>query len=83
MTAIGEDAFAGCRSLKTVNCHITSPLVINANVFGNITQSNCALNVPTGTQVAYQAAAVWRNFRNKRFKLCKRKLLCRSNDKPR
>ncbi|EKT4527471.1 leucine-rich repeat domain-containing protein, partial [Flavobacterium psychrophilum] len=62
VTAIGEDAFAGCRSLKTVNCHITSPLVIKANVFGNITQSNCALNVPTGTQVAYQAAAVWRNF---------------------
>ncbi|EMY3550142.1 leucine-rich repeat domain-containing protein, partial [Flavobacterium psychrophilum] len=62
VTAIGEDAFAGCRSLKTVNCHITSPLVINANVFGNITQSNCALNVPTGTQAAYQAAAVWRNF---------------------
>ncbi|WP_394359140.1 leucine-rich repeat domain-containing protein [Flavobacterium psychrophilum] len=62
VTTIGEDAFAGCRSLKTVNCHITSPLVINANVFGNITQSNCALNVPTGTQVAYQAAAVWRNF---------------------
>ncbi len=62
VTSIGEGAFARCRSLKTVNCHITSPLVINANVFGNITQSNCALNVPTGTQVAYQAAAVWRNF---------------------
>ncbi|EPC4009196.1 leucine-rich repeat protein, partial [Flavobacterium psychrophilum] len=62
VTTIRENAFVGCRSLKTVNCHITSPLVINANVFGNITQSNCALNVPTGTQVAYQAAAVWRNF---------------------
>ncbi|MCB6114436.1 leucine-rich repeat domain-containing protein [Flavobacterium psychrophilum] len=62
VTAIGEDAFAGCRSLKTVNCHITSPLVINANVFGNITQSNCALNVPTGTQAVYQAAAVWKDF---------------------
>ncbi|MCB6000284.1 leucine-rich repeat protein [Flavobacterium psychrophilum] len=62
VTTIRENAFTGCSSLRTVNCHITSPLVINANVFGNITQSNCALNVPTGTQVAYQAAAVWRNF---------------------
>ncbi|WP_034097297.1 leucine-rich repeat domain-containing protein [Flavobacterium psychrophilum] len=62
VTTIGENAFAGCSSLRTVNCHITSPLVINANVFGNVTQSNCALNVPTGTQAVYQAAAVWRNF---------------------
>ncbi|QRE11568.1 leucine-rich repeat protein [Flavobacterium psychrophilum] len=62
VTTIRENAFAGCSSLRTVNCHITSPLVINANVFGNVTQSNCALNVPTGTQAVYQAAAVWRNF---------------------
>ncbi|WP_134391388.1 leucine-rich repeat protein, partial [Flavobacterium psychrophilum] len=62
VTAIEERAFADCSSLRTVNCHITSPLVINANVFGNVTQSNCALNVPTGTQAVYQAAAVWRNF---------------------
>ncbi|MET2999588.1 leucine-rich repeat domain-containing protein, partial [Flavobacterium psychrophilum] len=48
VTTIRENAFAGCSSLRTVNCHITSPLVINANVFGNVTQSNCALNVPTG-----------------------------------
>ncbi|QLK33693.1 leucine-rich repeat domain-containing protein [Flavobacterium psychrophilum] len=62
VTTIRGNAFAGCSSLRTVNCHITSPLVINANVFGNVTQSNCALNVPTGTQAVYQAAAVWRNF---------------------
>ncbi|QRE16417.1 leucine-rich repeat domain-containing protein [Flavobacterium psychrophilum] len=62
VTAIEERAFAECSSLRTVNCHITSPLVINKNVFHNVTQSNCALNVPTGTQAVYQAAAVWRNF---------------------
>ncbi|WP_134396938.1 leucine-rich repeat domain-containing protein [Flavobacterium psychrophilum] len=62
VTTIRENAFTGCSSLRTVNCHITRPLVINANVFGNVTQSNCALNVPTGTQAVYQAAAVWRNF---------------------
>ncbi|WP_134352983.1 leucine-rich repeat domain-containing protein [Flavobacterium psychrophilum] len=62
VTSIGDYAFHSCPSLTTINCHITSPLVINANVFGNVTQSNCALNVPTGKQVAYQAAAVWRNF---------------------
>ncbi|WP_134341700.1 leucine-rich repeat domain-containing protein, partial [Flavobacterium psychrophilum] len=62
VTTIGEDAFYNCSRLTTVNCYITRPLVIHADVFGNITQSNCALNVPTGTQVAYQAAAVWRNF---------------------
>ncbi|MET3024937.1 leucine-rich repeat domain-containing protein [Flavobacterium psychrophilum] len=62
VTAIEERAFAECRSLRTVNCHITSPLVINKNVFHNVTQSNCALNVPTGTQAVYQAAAVWKDF---------------------
>ncbi|EKT2072790.1 leucine-rich repeat domain-containing protein [Flavobacterium psychrophilum] len=62
VTAIEERAFADCSSLRTVNCHITSPLVINKNVFGNVTQSNCALNVPAGTEAAYQAAAVWKDF---------------------
>ncbi|HHT9077181.1 TPA: leucine-rich repeat domain-containing protein, partial [Flavobacterium psychrophilum] len=62
VTTIEQDAFSGCSSLRTVNCHITSPLVINEYVFDPVTRSNCALNVPTGTQAVYQAAAVWRNF---------------------
>ncbi|WP_134339438.1 leucine-rich repeat domain-containing protein [Flavobacterium psychrophilum] len=62
VTSIGNLAFYNCVALTTVNCYITTPLIINADVFGNVTQSNCALNVPPGKQVAYQAAAVWRNF---------------------
>ncbi|WP_415579135.1 leucine-rich repeat domain-containing protein, partial [Flavobacterium psychrophilum] len=62
VTNIGDEAFGGCSSLRTVNCHITSPLVIDENIFDDVTQSNCALNVPTGTQAVYQAAAVWRDF---------------------
>ncbi|QLL30170.1 leucine-rich repeat domain-containing protein [Flavobacterium psychrophilum] len=62
VTTIENAAFYNCKRLTTVKCYITMPLAINANVFGNVTQSNCALNVPTGTQAVYQAAAVWRNF---------------------
>ncbi|EKT4550056.1 leucine-rich repeat domain-containing protein [Flavobacterium psychrophilum] len=62
VTSIREYAFRDCTSLASINCHIISPLVINANTFSNVTQSNCALNVPAGTQAAYQAAAVWKDF---------------------
>ncbi|EKT4501686.1 leucine-rich repeat domain-containing protein [Flavobacterium psychrophilum] len=62
VTSIGEGAFYDCKRLTTVNCHITSPLVINENTFYNVTQSNCALNVPAGTEAAYQAAGVWKDF---------------------
>ncbi|EKT4550057.1 leucine-rich repeat domain-containing protein [Flavobacterium psychrophilum] len=62
VTSMGDYAFRKCSSLTTVNCHITIPLVINANAFSNVTQSNCALNVPPGTEAAYKAAAVWKDF---------------------
>ncbi|ELY2017176.1 leucine-rich repeat domain-containing protein [Flavobacterium psychrophilum] len=62
VTSIREYAFSDCTSLASINCHIINPLVINANTFSNVTQSNCALNVPAGTQAAYQAAAVWKDF---------------------
>jgi hypothetical protein len=39
-----------------------TPLVINPAVFQNVNQSGCVLNVPIGTEAAYQAAAVWQNF---------------------
>ncbi|KUM16106.1 leucine-rich repeat domain-containing protein [Flavobacterium psychrophilum] len=62
VTDIGVGAFYDCTSLSTVNCQITTPLVINVTTFRKVNKSTCALNVPAGTEAAYQAAAVWKDF---------------------
>ena len=62
VTSIGDYAFTNCSNLTTINCDIVTPLVINANVFGNVNQASCALNVPAGSVGMYQAAAVWKDF---------------------
>jgi hypothetical protein len=62
VTSIGDYTFSNCTSLTTVNSYATIPLVINENAFHNLDKSICALNVPAGTEAAYQAAAVWKDF---------------------
>ena len=62
VNSISDNAFFYCTALTTVNCYIVTPLVINPAVFQNVNQSACVLNVPLGTEAAYQAAAVWQNF---------------------
>jgi len=62
VTYIESYAFYGCTALTTVNCGIITPLFINANVFGNMNQNTCALNVDDASFAAYQAAPVWQNF---------------------
>lgn len=62
VNTISNYAFSSCTALTTVNCYIQNPLAIDGNVFGFINLNNCALNVPIGSEVAYEAAAVWTNF---------------------
>jgi hypothetical protein len=62
VNSISDNAFFYCTALTTVNCYIATPLAINPAVFQNVNQSACVLNVPLGTEAAYQAAAVWQNF---------------------
>ncbi|SNB25975.1 putative cell surface protein (Leucine-rich repeat protein) [Flavobacterium psychrophilum] len=63
VTSIENSAFSNCDRLSTVNCYITTPLnIVGKHCFRDINTSKCALNVPAGTEVAYQAAAVWKDF---------------------
>ncbi len=62
VTLIDVNAFANCIALTSIICNITSPLVINANVFGGVNQGACSLTVPAASIGAYQAAAVWQDF---------------------
>lgn len=65
VTSIDENAFgyqASNSTLTSVNCAITSPLTINANVFSNRVLSSCSLNVSSGSLSAYQTADVWKDF---------------------
>jgi hypothetical protein len=62
VTSIGAVAFYNCTSLTTVNCAVVTPLAIDSDVFGNVNQGICALNVPAGSVGLYQAAAVWKDF---------------------
>jgi hypothetical protein len=65
VTSIGDVAFYNCSSLTSVTSLRTTPVVINANVFGGTTnQATCDLYTINATsQTAYGAALVWKDFR--------------------
>lgn len=62
VTTIGTYAFSGLTSLNTVNSYITTPLVIDYTRFQDVNRPNCTLNVPVGSEAAYEAAVIWTDF---------------------
>ncbi len=62
--SIGEYAFYSCKGLSVVYNYATTPQVINANVFGNVTIGDMNLYVPAEAKTAYKGADVWENFGN-------------------
>ena len=60
ITKIGDKAFASSSNL-TLQVEHTTPLVINENVFGDM--SNSTLRVPAGSKSAYAAATGWKEFK--------------------
>ena len=61
MTSIGSKAFADCSSLSSVIVKWESPIAITDDAFSN--RSNATLYVPQGTKVAYEAADIWKEFK--------------------
>ena len=59
---IGRQAFSSCSSLIEIFIYVKTPQIINENVFERIDKSNCILIVPAGSEDAYRAAEVWRDF---------------------
>lgn len=62
VTTIMSGAFQNCSGLTSVSVGWTNPLYIETSVFANVTLSGVILNVPSGTEVTYNAAQDWTDF---------------------
>lgn len=62
---VGDRAFFGCLSLRTVKVGNPVPPVAYAYTFSIDTYLNAVLSVPSGSVDAYNMAECWNNFRNK------------------
>jgi BspA type Leucine rich repeat region (6 copies)/Secretion system C-terminal sorting domain len=63
VTSIGDYAFALCNNLTSVTVDWTTPLFVNSKVFEYLPLSTITLNIPEGTETAYKAANVWKEFK--------------------
>ena len=61
VTRIDGEAFYDCSSLTSVIIDIESPLTISSSTFTN--RRNATLYVPSGCKAAYEAADVWKEFK--------------------
>lgn len=59
--SIGANAFDWCNALVTVYNYKTEPIRITSNVFPK--RANATLYVPAGCKEAYEAANVWKDFK--------------------
>jgi hypothetical protein len=57
-----NQTFFGCFRLTSITNLNPVPIEINSNVFQDMNQSTCTLNVPIGSVTAYENALVWKDF---------------------
>lgn len=64
VTSIDESAFGGCSYITSITNHAIVPQVIVESTFNNVNKYACTLYVPAESIALYQAANVWKDFRN-------------------
>lgn len=63
VTSIGDLAFAGCKSLVTVEENNTQPIVIASTVFADVPVESATLYVRRACMQKYAEADVWKDFK--------------------
>jgi len=64
VTTVNANSFNGCNGLTTITSQNPTPPTAGNNCFNGVNKTTCKVNVPRGTQCAYQSANQWKEFTN-------------------
>ncbi len=64
VVSIKAEAFSDCEGLKEIYVCNEVPVVCPYNTFKDVDVANCILYVPQGAKGVYEAAEVWKEFKN-------------------
>ncbi len=80
VNSIGDEAFAGCDSLKTIRSWRNFPPALGDDVFANIDTAKVVVYVPCGQELDYRLADGWKEFSHYQMFISTWYLIVDSND---
>lgn len=80
VNSIGDEAFAGCDSLKTIRSWRNFPPALGDDVFANIDTAKVVVHVPCGQERDYRLADGWKDFSHYKMFIATWHLFVDSND---
>lgn len=80
VNSIGDEAFAGCDSLKTIRSWRNFPPALGDDVFANVDTNNVVVHVPCGQELDYRLADGWKDFNHYEMFISTWHLIVDSND---
>ena len=63
LSLIDNNAFRGCTGITSISSQATTPPSLIGSPFYGVAKDNFTLEVPEGSEVAYQSAAGWKDFK--------------------